>query len=88
MKIFKFNVKFIEHILHSLWFEVYSVIFFQVKHQTAFDVDEEGIERPDFGIDLSRTKLPVYRFDCPFLIFIVETMNDNILFMGKIDNPV
>uniref|UniRef100_A0A672JVU1 Thyroxine-binding globulin n=1 Tax=Sinocyclocheilus grahami TaxID=75366 RepID=A0A672JVU1_SINGR len=31
----------------------------QVKHQAAFDVDEEGIERPDFRIDFSRRKLPV-----------------------------
>lgn len=56
-----------------------------------FDVDEEGIERLDFGIDFSRSKLPdckLYRFDRPFIIFIVDPVNYNVLFMGKIVTPV
>lgn len=65
-----------------------NVIYFQIKHEAAFGVDEEGVERLDFGIDFSRSKLPVYRFDRPFIIFIFDLVNYNILLMGKIVNPV
>lgn len=66
------------------------VIYFQVVHKAALDVDEEGTTAAAVTTILMGSSLPdpknIYRFDRPFMLYIVDPRS-SILFMGKIINP-
>jgi serpin B len=67
-----------------------------VIHQAYVDVNEEGTEATAAtggGMSLSsyRTEkepVPVFRADHPFIFFIQDDESGNILFMGRVENPV
>lgn len=63
----------------------------QVVHEASLDVDETGSTATAVtGISimpLSFQFSETLRFNRPFILFITEQINNNILFMGKIVNP-
>ncbi|XP_060893726.1 serine protease inhibitor 2.1-like [Labrus mixtus] len=63
----------------------------EVVHQATLDVDEAGATAAaatGVGITLmSFRHVPVLRFNRPFMVVIIERSTENILFMGKINNP-
>ncbi|XP_065106326.1 serpin A3-1-like [Paramisgurnus dabryanus] len=62
----------------------------EVLHKAALDVDEEGTTAAAVTVVMIETTsfnpMNFFRFDRPFMIFIVDHRN-SILFMGKIVNP-
>lgn len=65
--------------------------YFQALHKATLDIDEKGttaaaattvLFRPMFA-----SPLKTLTFDRPFMIFITDQKNDNILFFGKVVNP-
>ncbi|XP_059920434.1 serine protease inhibitor 2.1-like [Gadus macrocephalus] len=63
----------------------------EVVHQATLDVDEAGATAAaatGVGITLlSYRKIPVLKFNRPFIVLITDSNNGNIFFMGKIVNP-
>ncbi|KAM7018486.1 serine protease inhibitor A3K-like [Tautogolabrus adspersus] len=63
----------------------------EVVHQATLDVDEAGATAAaatGVGITLmSFRHVPVLKFNRPFMVVIIERSTENILFMGKINNP-
>ena len=63
----------------------------KVVHQATLDVDEAGATAAaatGVGITLlSFRKIPVLKFNRPFIVLITDSNNGNIFFMGKIVNP-
>ncbi|XP_055055223.2 alpha-1-antiproteinase [Misgurnus anguillicaudatus] len=62
----------------------------EVMHKASLDMDEEGTTAAAVTtVEFSRMSLPAQdvRFDRPFMVFIVDQKNDNILFFGKVVNP-
>ncbi|XP_059193326.1 alpha-1-antitrypsin-like [Centropristis striata] len=63
----------------------------EVVHQATLDVDEAGATAAAATgiriIFLSFRRVPVLKFNRPFMVAIVECNTENILFMGKIINP-
>uniref|UniRef100_A0A672KJ10 Thyroxine-binding globulin n=1 Tax=Sinocyclocheilus grahami TaxID=75366 RepID=A0A672KJ10_SINGR len=60
-------------------------------HKASLDLDEKGttaaaVTTVDFRL-LSYSPLDTLSFDRPFMIFITDQKNDNILFFGKVVNP-
>uniref|UniRef100_A0A671S3K4 Thyroxine-binding globulin n=1 Tax=Sinocyclocheilus anshuiensis TaxID=1608454 RepID=A0A671S3K4_9TELE len=60
-------------------------------HKASLDLDEKGttaaaVTTVDFRL-LSYSPLKTLHFDRPFMIFITDQKNDNILFFGKVVNP-
>jgi len=69
----------------------------EVIHQAFVEVNEEGTEAAaatavimvPMGIGLSKEpKIPVFRADHSFIFFIQEKSTGNILFIGRVANPV
>ncbi|XP_056313843.1 serine protease inhibitor 2.1-like [Danio aesculapii] len=63
----------------------------KVLHKATLDIDEQGTTAAAVtGVEV-RVKfynpLSILRFDRPFMIFITDQTNDNILFFGKVVNP-
>ena len=60
-------------------------------HQATLDVDEEGATAAAAtGVEitlLSFQRVPVLRFNRPFIVLITDSNNGNIFFMGKVVNP-
>ncbi len=64
-------------------------------HQAVVDVNEEGTEAAaatGFGVTAtasapSQEPIAEFRADHPFIFFIQESTNGNILFMGRVENP-
>ncbi|KAM3868145.1 hibernation-specific plasma protein HP-55-like [Diretmus argenteus] len=63
----------------------------QVVHEASLDVDEAGATAAaatGVGITLlSFHRVPVLKFNRPFMVLVIEPTTDSILFMGKIINP-
>ncbi|RXN32464.1 corticosteroid-binding globulin-like protein [Labeo rohita] len=61
----------------------------KVLHKATLDVDEKGTTAAAVTtIEIRLAFLPMtFRFDRPFMIFIVDQKNDHILFLGKVVNP-
>ncbi|XP_053187189.1 alpha-1-antitrypsin-like protein GS55-MS [Scomber japonicus] len=63
----------------------------KVVHQATLDIDETGATAAAAtGIEivpLSLLRVPVLKFDRPFMVLITEHQTGSILFMGKIINP-
>ncbi|KAI7812942.1 serine protease inhibitor 2.1-like [Triplophysa rosa] len=62
----------------------------KVTHKASLDIDEEGTTASAVTtVEFSRMSHQTLdlRFDHPFMIFIVDQKNDNILFFGKVANP-
>ena len=67
----------------------------KVIHQAFIEVNEEGTEAAAAtGIIMYTTSLriqkhptPVFRADHPFIFIIQQKETDNILFMGRVNNP-
>jgi len=63
-----------------------------VVHDAFVAVDEEGTEAAAAtGVEMSIESvrmLPVFRADHPFLFIIQEKETSNILFMGRVVNPI
>lgn len=64
-------------------------------HQAFVEVNEEGTEAAAAtavvlakGISPSEEKIPVFRADHPFIFLIQDNETGNILFMGRVSNPV
>ncbi|XP_056113368.1 corticosteroid-binding globulin-like [Rhinichthys klamathensis goyatoka] len=60
-------------------------------HKATLDIDEEGttaaaVTTVSFR-PMSYSPMQTLRFDRPFMIFITDKKNDNILFFGKVVNP-
>nr|XP_055055224.1 alpha-1-antitrypsin homolog [Misgurnus anguillicaudatus]XP_055055226.1 alpha-1-antitrypsin homolog [Misgurnus anguillicaudatus]XP_055055227.1 alpha-1-antitrypsin homolog [Misgurnus anguillicaudatus]XP_055055228.1 alpha-1-antitrypsin homolog [Misgurnus anguillicaudatus] len=60
-------------------------------HQASLDIDEEGttaaaVTTVEFR-PMSYHPLKVLHFNRPFMIFLIDQKNYNILFIGKIENP-
>lgn len=65
-------------------------VYFQVTHKACLEIDEEGTTASAVTtVEFSRMSHQTqdFRFDHPFMIFIVDQKNDNILFFGKVANP-
>lgn len=68
-----------------------TLIHLQVLHKATLDIDEKGttaaaVTTVEFR-PLSYSPLHTLNFDRPFMIFITDQKNDNILFFGKVVNP-
>ncbi|XP_062307194.1 hibernation-specific plasma protein HP-55-like [Osmerus eperlanus] len=63
----------------------------EVVHQATLDVDELGATAAaatGVGIvPLSLNRAPLLKFDRPFMVLVVDSVTDSILFMGKIVDP-
>jgi len=66
-----------------------------VFHKAYVDVNEEGTEAaaatavPMYkSMDISYEPIPLFRADHPFIFLIQDSGNGNILFMGKVMNPM
>jgi len=64
----------------------------QIKHKAFVEVNEEGTEAAAATAVEMMTKTvpaspPVFRADHPFLFIIRDNQSDNILFMGRMNNP-
>ncbi|KAJ3603562.1 hypothetical protein NHX12_028307 [Muraenolepis orangiensis] len=63
----------------------------EVAHQATLDVDETGsTAAAATGVKimpLSFRRVPILKFNRPFMVLIIDSDNGNILFMGKIVNP-
>uniref|UniRef100_A0A672J0R6 Alpha-1-antitrypsin homolog n=1 Tax=Salarias fasciatus TaxID=181472 RepID=A0A672J0R6_SALFA len=61
----------------------------KVSHQAVLSVDETGTEAAAATtVELLPTSLPKsVKLNRPFLVFIVDSSTESILFMGKINNP-
>jgi serpin B len=64
----------------------------QIKHKAFVEVNEEGTEAAAATAVEMMTKSvpispPVFRADHPFLFIIRDNQSDNILFMGRMNNP-
>ncbi|CAL8347042.1 unnamed protein product [Lota lota] len=63
----------------------------EVVHQATLDVDEAGATAAAAtGVKItlmSFHRVPVLKFNRPFIVLITDSNNGNILFMGKIVNP-
>ncbi|KAK2911302.1 hypothetical protein QQF64_026982 [Cirrhinus molitorella] len=61
----------------------------KVLHKATLDVDEEGTTAAAVTtIEIKLAFLPIrFRFDRPFMVFIIDQKNDHILFLGKVVNP-
>lgn len=63
----------------------------EVVHQATIDVDEVGATAAAATgvgfMPLSFRYVPELRFDRPFMVLVIDSVTDNILFMGKIVNP-
>ncbi|XP_056313845.1 serine protease inhibitor 2.1-like isoform X1 [Danio aesculapii] len=63
----------------------------EVLHKATLDIDEKGTSAAAvtgaYFTVLSYSPLSDLRFNRPFMIFITDQTNDNILFFGKIINP-
>ena len=69
-----------------------SIFIKDALHKAFVDVNEEGTEAA--AVTAVKSSLtgggptyPVFRADHPFIFFIQDNFTDNILFMGKINNP-
>ncbi|KAF1389798.1 hypothetical protein PFLUV_G00077270 [Perca fluviatilis] len=67
----------------------------KVVHQATLDMDETGAEAAAVtGISIGLTAIrflvpvPVFKFSCPFMVIILERNTKEILFLGKIINPI
>lgn len=69
----------------------------EVIHQAFVEVNEEGTEAAAATLDImnpigvgpsKEPKIPVFRADHPFIFFIQEKSTGNILFIGRVVNPV
>ena len=71
-----------------------SLAISQVFHKAYVDVNEEGTEAAAAtAVVMDRSiapadPVPVFRADHPFIFLIVDNENGNILFMGRVTNPV
>ncbi|NP_001099059.2 serpin peptidase inhibitor, clade A (alpha-1 antiproteinase, antitrypsin), member 7 precursor [Danio rerio] len=63
----------------------------KVLHKATLDIDEQGTTAAAVtGVEIRPTSydpLSDLKFDHPFMIFITDQTNDNILFVGKVVNP-
>lgn len=65
--------------------------YFQALHKATLDIDEKGttaaaVTTVSFR-PMSYSPMQTLSFDHPFMIFITDQKNDNILFFGKVVNP-
>ncbi|XP_059193458.1 serpin A3-5-like [Centropristis striata] len=71
--------------------EGHELVVSKVVHQATLDVDEVGATAAAAtGIEIvlkSFSRVPVMKFNRPFMVIIIERNTENILFMGKIINP-
>ncbi len=71
-----------------------SLAISQVFHKAYVDVNEEGTEAAAAtAVVMDRSiapvdPVPVFRADHPFIFLILDNENGNILFMGRVTNPV
>nr|XP_055053948.1 alpha-1-antitrypsin homolog [Misgurnus anguillicaudatus] len=59
-------------------------------HQASLDIDEGTTAAAVTTVQfrpMSYHPLMAFRFNRPFMIFLIDQKNDNILFIGKIKNP-
>ena len=60
-------------------------------HQATLDVDELGATAAAATgvsiVPLSLNRAPILKFDRPFMVLVVDSVTDSILFLGKIVDP-
>ncbi|XP_032400032.1 serpin A3-1-like [Etheostoma spectabile] len=70
--------------------EVKGLAVSEVVHQATLDMDEDGAEAAagtGLKLELTSIQVPVLKFNCPFMVIIIEFNTEKILFMGKIIDP-